>query len=115
MLENKEIRQRVFYIGDDPKVGCNCEGELFTVVPVTELLICPVICLAALLSMSTNQLSAVDRCRSRTQSILCKPYEANKKNDLIIVKVFLIIPNFYRRLVLAYEVQKNEYIRNNPR
>ena len=94
MLENKEIRQRVFYIGDDPKVRCNCEGELFTVVPVTELLICPVICLAALLSMSTNQLSAVDRCRSRTQSILFKPYEANKKNDLIIIKVFLIILNF---------------------
>ena len=24
-----------FYIGDDPKVGCNCEGELLTVVTVS--------------------------------------------------------------------------------
>ena len=68
--------------------------ELLLVVPLTELLICSVICLAALLFMSTNQLSAVDRCRSRTQSILCKPYEANKKNDFIMIKVFLIIQNF---------------------
>ena len=58
------------------------ESYLLLVVPLTELLICPVICLAALFFISTNQLSAVDRCRSRTQSILCKPYGANKKKRL---------------------------------
>ena len=80
MLENKEIRQRVFTSGMTQKSDAIAkESYLLLVVPLTELLICPVICLAALLFMSANQLSAVDRCRSRTQSILCKSYEANKK------------------------------------
>ena len=85
-----------FYIGDDPKVGCNCEGELFTV------------------SSTVNWVTHLPRDLSRSavfhkvpisyQLWIAVDLEHNpffvsltgriKKNDFIMIKVFLIIQNF---------------------